>query len=623
MAAEIDHRPHLDHQRTNRRSCPELSFDNVKFRLESQVASISQILDNGSISFGRYASEPLAWEKWSVFPHDRCQEELEKFKNPGLVAQKRAYFEEYYKKIRAMKALQEEEDTESDACQDSRNSNTPVENNLNISVVSKDENNFSQILNPGNKTISNLNSALGGADSKQAIEGQQRRKKDSSTVKAGRINTKSISSSTVQAKQSVKMTSSSQMLSSASKKTSQKKSLVSSAINHKSNQPQKNVPGLQHKGTVASVRNKTKLETSNKQTAIKQTAIKQTAIKQSAIKQTAIKQSAIKQSEKSNPTLHTKITHKADNSTLPSKKSNPRAASNLNRVVIKVCTTAAVPNSSLAREKLVSSIPSVRARQMKPSTASPDLAGKSSTKPAVHAQSANLVSSSASKKALQLKSSTNPQSLVEKLPTKLPVNSQTSKNISKDNTAIVGLKNVVKRSANISTSSKTSQKTGVELGQSSRTEGGKRKEGKEKLSPRLGRDPKALSSAGPRKEKLSAGSGSNPKAVSSARPGKENLHSRLGRDPKAVASARPRKENLSSRLGRDPKAASSAGSDKGKLSARLGRESKAASSAGPGRDRKPVSSVASNIHKPPNARPVNKMAPRRSVDEKYGQREPR
>lgn len=146
-----------------------------------------------------------------------------------------------------MKALQEEEDTESDACQDSRNSNTPVENNLNISVVSKDENNFSQILNPGNKTISNLNSALGGADSKQAIEGQQRRKKDSSTVKAGRINTKSISSSTVQAKQSVKMTSSSQMLSSASKKTSQKKSLVSSAINHKSNQPQKNVPGLQHK----------------------------------------------------------------------------------------------------------------------------------------------------------------------------------------------------------------------------------------------------------------------------------------------------------------------------------------------------------------------------------------
>ncbi|KAF3782114.1 hypothetical protein EJ110_NYTH35115 [Nymphaea thermarum] len=72
-----------------------------------QGESVSGILDQGSISFGRFAAESLSWEKWSVFSHNRCQEELEKFKAPGLVAQKKAYFEEYYKKVRALKRLQE------------------------------------------------------------------------------------------------------------------------------------------------------------------------------------------------------------------------------------------------------------------------------------------------------------------------------------------------------------------------------------------------------------------------------------------------------------------------------------------------------------------------------------
>ena len=68
-------------------------------------------MDCDSISFGRYASDTLAWEKYSAFSHNRCQEELEKFKAPGLVAQKKAYFEEYYKKIRVMKGLQAEQET--------------------------------------------------------------------------------------------------------------------------------------------------------------------------------------------------------------------------------------------------------------------------------------------------------------------------------------------------------------------------------------------------------------------------------------------------------------------------------------------------------------------------------
>lgn len=67
------------------------------------------MLDHGSISFGKYAVGSLSWEKRSVFTHDRCQEELEKFKAPGLVAKKKAYFEEYYKKIRTMKELADDD----------------------------------------------------------------------------------------------------------------------------------------------------------------------------------------------------------------------------------------------------------------------------------------------------------------------------------------------------------------------------------------------------------------------------------------------------------------------------------------------------------------------------------
>ncbi|KAJ7945500.1 protein WVD2-like 7 isoform X1 [Quillaja saponaria] len=57
-----------------------------------------------SISFGRYMSESLAWEKWSAFSHNRYLEEAEKFSKPGSVAAKKAYFEAHYKKKAAEKA---------------------------------------------------------------------------------------------------------------------------------------------------------------------------------------------------------------------------------------------------------------------------------------------------------------------------------------------------------------------------------------------------------------------------------------------------------------------------------------------------------------------------------------
>ncbi|KAJ0094942.1 hypothetical protein Patl1_16837 [Pistacia atlantica] len=62
-----------------------------------------------SISFGRFVSESLAWEKWSTFSHNRYLEEVEKFSKPGSVAEKKAYFEAHYKRKAAMKAAAIEE----------------------------------------------------------------------------------------------------------------------------------------------------------------------------------------------------------------------------------------------------------------------------------------------------------------------------------------------------------------------------------------------------------------------------------------------------------------------------------------------------------------------------------
>ncbi|WCJ38654.1 TPX2 (targeting protein for Xklp2) protein family [Euphorbia peplus] len=57
-----------------------------------------------SISFGRFMSESLDWEKWSTFSHNRYLEEVEQFSKPGSVAQKKAFFEAHYKKRAALKA---------------------------------------------------------------------------------------------------------------------------------------------------------------------------------------------------------------------------------------------------------------------------------------------------------------------------------------------------------------------------------------------------------------------------------------------------------------------------------------------------------------------------------------
>ncbi|CAA0823458.1 Unknown protein [Striga hermonthica] len=62
-----------------------------------------------SISFGRFMTESLSWEKWSSFSsssssHKKYVEEAERYAQPGSVAQKKAFFEAHYKRMAAQKA---------------------------------------------------------------------------------------------------------------------------------------------------------------------------------------------------------------------------------------------------------------------------------------------------------------------------------------------------------------------------------------------------------------------------------------------------------------------------------------------------------------------------------------
>lgn len=97
MAADVG-------QRFNGWSYSDLPYNDHNAQA-AQDSSIQQmVLNHGSVSFGRFTAESLSWEKRSVFDHNRRQEELRKLTAPGLVAQKKAFFEEYYKKARHLKA---------------------------------------------------------------------------------------------------------------------------------------------------------------------------------------------------------------------------------------------------------------------------------------------------------------------------------------------------------------------------------------------------------------------------------------------------------------------------------------------------------------------------------------
>ncbi|XP_073046919.1 uncharacterized protein [Primulina eburnea] len=57
-----------------------------------------------SVSFGRFMTESLSWERWSTFSQKKYVEEAERYAQPGSVAQKKAFFEAHYKRIASQKA---------------------------------------------------------------------------------------------------------------------------------------------------------------------------------------------------------------------------------------------------------------------------------------------------------------------------------------------------------------------------------------------------------------------------------------------------------------------------------------------------------------------------------------
>jgi len=75
----------------------------------SESAASSRAALEVSVSFGKFESDSLSWEKWSSFSPNKYLEEVEKCSTPGSVAQKKAYFEAHYKKIAARKVDQLEE----------------------------------------------------------------------------------------------------------------------------------------------------------------------------------------------------------------------------------------------------------------------------------------------------------------------------------------------------------------------------------------------------------------------------------------------------------------------------------------------------------------------------------
>ncbi|XP_076905323.1 protein WVD2-like 7 [Bidens hawaiensis] len=69
----------------------------------------ADLLHSGSISFGRFESESLSWERRSSFSHNRYLEEVEKYSKPGTVTEKKAYFEAHFRR----KALLKQSSSES------------------------------------------------------------------------------------------------------------------------------------------------------------------------------------------------------------------------------------------------------------------------------------------------------------------------------------------------------------------------------------------------------------------------------------------------------------------------------------------------------------------------------
>ncbi|KAL9664326.1 hypothetical protein QQ045_019726 [Rhodiola kirilowii] len=77
-------------------TCVMQSFDRSSGHFQRQGDSLHGLGE--SVSFGRFMTQTLEWEKFSSFNQNRYLEEAQRFAKPGLVAQKKAFFEAHFKK---------------------------------------------------------------------------------------------------------------------------------------------------------------------------------------------------------------------------------------------------------------------------------------------------------------------------------------------------------------------------------------------------------------------------------------------------------------------------------------------------------------------------------------------
>ncbi|VFQ76012.1 unnamed protein product [Cuscuta campestris] len=82
--------------------CMVRSFTQPSFSRSCDEGDILRALTS-SISFGKYMTESLAWDKWSTFPQNNYREEALRYSRPGSVAEKKAFFEARFKTMASKK----------------------------------------------------------------------------------------------------------------------------------------------------------------------------------------------------------------------------------------------------------------------------------------------------------------------------------------------------------------------------------------------------------------------------------------------------------------------------------------------------------------------------------------
>lgn len=92
-------------------------------------------VEGESVSFGRFTSESLSWEKWSTFNRNRYVEEAEKYSKPGSVKQKKAFLEAHFKRMTTLKDDATDSPDQANTIQEApiepNADDTPVRNNHN------------------------------------------------------------------------------------------------------------------------------------------------------------------------------------------------------------------------------------------------------------------------------------------------------------------------------------------------------------------------------------------------------------------------------------------------------------------------------------------------------------